>query len=79
MNCQEVIHELSNYIDGDLDPALKRELEKHLKNCSDCQLIVNQTKKTIEIFCDSELVELPAEVSTRLHDALRRNLKGAAH
>jgi anti-sigma factor RsiW len=74
-----VIQELSNFIDGDLDAALKQELESHLRNCEDCRLIVDQTKKTIEIFCDSEPVELPSEVRTRLHDALRRNLKGAAH
>jgi anti-sigma factor RsiW len=79
LNCEEVIHELSNFIDGDLDPALKRELEKHLKDCADCRLIVNQTKKTIEIFCDSELVELPSDVQTRLHDALRRTFKEAAN
>jgi anti-sigma factor RsiW len=79
LNCQDVIHELSNFIDGDLDPALKLELENHLKNCADCRLVVDQTKKTIEIFCDSEPVELPYEMRTRLHQALRRNLKEAAH
>jgi anti-sigma factor RsiW len=79
LNCQDVIQELSNFIDDDLDAALKQELESHLRNCEDCRLIVDQTKKTIEIFCDSEPVELPSEVRTRLHDALRRNLKGAAH
>ncbi len=79
MNCEEVIRELSNFIDGDLDPVLKRELEKHLKECADCRLTVNQTKKTIEIFCDSEPVELPGDVQARLHDALRRKFKEAAH
>jgi anti-sigma factor RsiW len=74
-----VIQEISNFIDGDLNAALKQELESHLRNCEDCRLIVDQTKKTIEIFCDSEPVELPSEVRTRLHDALRRNLKGEAH
>ena len=78
MNCDDVIHELSNFIDGDLDRALKLELENHLKDCADCRLVVDQTKKTIEIFCDSEPIELPAEARTRLHEALRRNLKEAA-
>lgn len=79
MNCENVVRELSNFIDGDLDAALKRELESHLKGCAGCRLVVNQTKKTIEIFCDSELVELPDDVSTRLHEALRRKLKGTTH
>jgi anti-sigma factor RsiW len=79
LNCENVIHELSDFIDGDLDGALKHELESHLKDCEDCKLVVDQTKKTIELFCDSEPVELPGEVRARLHDALRRKFKEAAH
>ena len=79
MNCENVIHDLSDFIDGDLDGALKQELESHLKDCEDCRLVIDQTKKTIEVFCDSEPVELPGEVRARLHDALRRKFKEAAH
>lgn len=79
MNCQGVIHELSNFIDGELDGAMKLELERHFKDCEDCRLVVDQTKKTIEIFCDCEPVELPSDVRVRLHDALRRKLKEATH
>jgi hypothetical protein len=35
-------------------------------------MVVDQTKLTVDIFCDSELVALPPEVQTRLHEALRR-------
>ena len=77
MNCEGVIHELSDFIDGELDTASKQELESHLKECSDCKLVVDQTKKTIELFCDSEPVELPGEVRNRLHETLRRKLKEA--
>ena len=70
MNCKGVIRELSNYIDGDLDPGLKTELERHLGHCEDCTMIVDQTKKSIEILCDSQPVSLSAEVRSRLHAAL---------
>jgi anti-sigma factor RsiW len=79
LNCQDAIRELSNYIDGELDGALRQELESHLNDCADCRLVVDQTKKTIEIFCDSEPVELPGDVRARLHEALRQKLKEAAH
>ncbi|MGC1618807.1 MAG: zf-HC2 domain-containing protein [Candidatus Acidiferrum sp.] len=74
MNCQDIIHELSTYLDGELDASMKRELEQHLEDCSECKLVVNQTKKTIQIFCDCEPVELPGDVRNRLHEALRRKL-----
>jgi anti-sigma factor RsiW len=75
LNCKGVIHELSNYIDGDLDLPMKQELERHLGHCEDCTMIVDQTKKTVEIFCDSEPVALPSDVHMRLHEALRRRMQ----
>lgn len=77
MNCDEILRELSNFIDGDLDGAMKHELESHLEDCHECKLVVDQTKKTIEIFCDCEPIELPGEVRNRLHDAVRRKLREA--
>jgi len=78
LNCQSVIRELSNFIDGELDGALKRELERHFADCEECRLVVDQTKKTIEIFCDCEPIDLPGDVRSRLHQALSRKLKEAA-
>lgn len=72
MNCKAVMHEISNYIDGDLDAAMKQEIESHLVECKECAVFFNQTKLTVDIFCDSQPVELPPEVRSRLHDALRR-------
>lgn len=76
MNCKGVIHEISSYIDGELDPAVKQELQHHLEKCPDCKMVVDQTRLTIEIFCGSEPVDLPTGVKTRLHEALRRKIQG---
>jgi len=75
LNCKGVIREISNYIDGDLDLAMKQELERHLEHCEDCKMVVDQTRLTVEVFCDSQPVELPGDVKSRLHDALRRKLQ----
>jgi anti-sigma factor RsiW len=75
LNCKGVIREISNYIDGDLDAATKQELQRHLDDCEECALVVNQTKMTVDIFCGSEAVELPAEVRLRLHEGLRRKMR----
>ena len=78
MNCKHVIRELSDYIDGDLDPALKQELERHLEHCEDCTMIVDQTRKTIQIFSGSEPVSFPSDVKSRLHAALHKKLSGGS-
>jgi anti-sigma factor RsiW len=74
LNCKGVIREISNYIDGELELPAKQELERHLEHCGECNLVVNQTRLTVEVFCDSKPIELPGEVKSRLHDALRRKL-----
>ncbi|HKV23707.1 MAG TPA: anti-sigma factor [Candidatus Acidoferrum sp.] len=77
MNCRGVIHELSSFLDGEMDAAMKRDLERHLSECTECRLLIVQTKKTIEVFCGDEPIELPREVRSRLHDALKKKLGGA--
>ncbi len=79
MNCKKVIIELTNYLDGVLDSSIRIDLEEHLARCTDCRLVVDTTRKTIQIFCKSEPVPLPEDVRERLHAALlerfRRNSK----
>jgi anti-sigma factor RsiW len=72
LNCKSVILEVSRYLDGELELAVKQELEQHLEACQECKMVVDQTKLTVDIFCDSEPVEIPADVQYRLHEALRR-------
>jgi anti-sigma factor RsiW len=74
LNCNRVIREISDYIDGELGLPVRQELERHLEHCEDCKMVVDQTRLTVEIFCDSKPVELPADVKSRLHEALRRKL-----
>lgn len=74
MNCQGVILEISNYLDGELDLSVRQELERHLEHCEECNMVVRQTRLTVSIFYDSKPIELPADVKSRLHVALRRKL-----
>ena len=79
MNCKKVILELTSYLDGVLDSNMRADLEQHLARCTDCRVVVDTTRKTIQIFCNSEPVPLPEDVRQRLHTALmerfRRNAK----
>ncbi len=75
MKCRGVIRELSDYLDGELDPATIAEIGRHLENCEDCRLVVDTTKKTIQIFCNSQPAPLADEVRERLHKALENRLR----
>jgi anti-sigma factor RsiW len=69
------VRELSNYLDGELDPAVVAEIERHLAHCEDCHLIVDTTRKTIQVFCNSEPAPLPEDIRGRLHAALQSKLR----
>lgn len=66
------MQELSSYLDGNIDEALKQDLCAHLNKCQHCQVVFDTTRKTIELYCDGELFPLPDPVRDRLHEALRR-------
>lgn len=72
MKCRDCFQQLSNYLDGEIDAGLKRELEEHLGKCHRCQVVFDSARKTIELYCDGKLFELPNAVHDRLHAALRR-------
>jgi anti-sigma factor RsiW len=75
LNCKNVVREISDYIDGELDLPVRQELERHFEHCEDCKMVIDQTRLTVDIFCDSRPVELPVDVKSRLHEALRRKLQ----
>jgi anti-sigma factor RsiW len=70
VNCKKVVMQLSSYLDGLLDSAMRTDLEEHLSRCTDCRVVVDTCRKTIQIFCNSEPVPLPDDVRQRLHSAL---------
>jgi len=72
LNCKDCLKEISSYLDGDMEPDLKRHLEEHLSLCHHCQVVFDSARKTIELYCDGRLFPLPLEVRDRLHRALRR-------
>ena len=57
-----------------MDPSLKSSIEKHLENCEDCRVVVDTTRQTIQIFCNSEPAPLPEDTRMRLRDALFKHL-----
>lgn len=59
--CQDVQAEISNYLDDDLSPDIRRTLEAHLATCRTCQILIDSMRKTLRIVTDSGSFELPLE------------------
>lgn len=74
VTCAQVLKELSNYIDEDVDPQLRAEIEKHLRGCRRCSVLLDSTRKTLRIVGDDRVFEVPADYSERLHRFLTKKL-----
>ena len=74
VTCAQVLKELSNYIDEDVDPQLRAEIEEHLRGCRRCSVLVDSTRRTLRIVGDDRVFEVPVGYSERLHDFLAKKL-----
>jgi len=70
VNCHEVWREISNYIDDDLDPSLRAEIEAHLAQCRHCAALLDSTRNIIVLIADERTFQLPAGFSDRLRARL---------
>ena len=60
LSCVEFLAEFGDYIDEAASPDLRAHLEEHLHECKTCQVIVDSTRRTIQIVTESGCFTLPA-------------------
>lgn len=66
-HCHDLLSSLSEYVDGELRADLCLEIERHLRDCNKCRVVVNTLKKTVELYHDSaDGSSMPDEVRKRL-------------
>lgn len=75
MKCEELLALLNEYVDGEIDPGICAEFEKHLAGCNPCQVVIDNIRKTITLCKDGKPYELPVEFHDRLHNLLRQQFE----
>ena len=70
MTCTDFLSQLTDYFDGQIKPELLAEVRAHTASCSHCEVVLNTTRQTIEVYRDNELYELSTEFQERLHLAI---------
>ncbi len=75
MNCTEFLSKLTDYFDGQIDPDLLAEVKSHLGTCHHCEVVVDTTRKTIDVYRGAESYEFPEELSNRLRAAVMERCK----
>jgi anti-sigma factor RsiW len=75
VTCKEFLALLDDLIDDEVSAETRAEFEQHMHGCEHCEVILNTTRKTIEIYRSHELYDLPADLQERLHAAIMARCK----
>lgn len=75
LTCDQFLQELSDYLDEEVREDVRRELEKHMAECPNCWVMVDTTKKTLNIYKKLEPDPLPEPLKARLMQAIQTKLK----
>jgi anti-sigma factor RsiW len=70
MNCTDFLSQLTDYFDGQISPELLEEVRAHLADCSHCEVVLNTTRRTIEVYRDNEIYDISDELQEKLHSAI---------
>ena len=70
IDCNDVVREISNYLDGDVDPALSSRMESHLGECRSCAALLSSLRNVVRLYGDERLFPLPEGFGARLNQRL---------
>lgn len=71
-DCKEYLKQLSDYVDGELSAELCTSLERHMQGCTNCRIVVDTLRKTIDLYQEESQDEvLPQNVRSRLFARLK--------
>jgi methylphosphotriester-DNA--protein-cysteine methyltransferase len=92
IRCEQVWHEISNYLEGDVDAASRTAMDEHFRSCARCKSVLEGTRNVVQLYSDERLIEevmiaeartdeqtiaVPAGFSRRLQKRLMQNARGS--
>lgn len=75
VNCELVWHEISNYLEGDVDGGLRVGMEDHFRTCSRCKSLLEGTRNVIQLYSDERMIEVPSGFGRRLERRLAQSAR----
>ena len=74
VQCAEVWREISNFLDGELDPGMRAAVEEHFRGCKHCTAVLDGARNVIQLYGDERMLEVPLGFSQRLHRRLEEGM-----
>jgi anti-sigma factor RsiW len=68
--CQHLLGQLSDYVDGELEQVMCEEIERHLAGCQNCRVVVDTLSKTVWLYHTRGQAPVPGDVQESLFKVL---------
>jgi anti-sigma factor RsiW len=68
--CRDLVGHLSAYLDGELEPRLLSEVERHLEVCSNCRACAEEIRATIRLIRERAFIPPSARERDRIQERL---------
>lgn len=75
VNCERVWHEISNYLEGEVDAALHSAMDEHFRTCQRCKSVLEGSRNVVQLYGDERMIEVPAGFGRRLERRLAQNVR----
>jgi hypothetical protein len=75
ITCEEFLAEFGDYLEGQVSPEVRKELELHLSQCRACHVLYDSSLKTIKIVTESSSFDLPESVANPIIDRVMGKLR----
>jgi hypothetical protein len=74
ITCKQFLQELNEYLDEAVGPDTKKHWQDHVNECPNCFVVVDTTRKTLQVYKGMEPQELPPDIKGRLWEALEKKM-----
>jgi hypothetical protein len=75
ITCEEFLAEFGDYLENQVSPEVRKELELHLSECRACQVLYDSSRKTIKIVTESSSFELSEKDTDPIIDRVMEKLR----
>lgn len=75
ITCEEFFAEFADYLENQVSPEVRQELELHLSHCRACQVLYDSSRKTVKIVTESNSFELPQQIVDPIIDRVIAKLR----
>jgi hypothetical protein len=74
LTCKDFLNELNDYLDEAVGPDVRRKLQAHAEECPSCWVVVDTTRRTIQVYKGQEPQEISPDIHDRLMSALQKKM-----